>query len=155
MLKKRALFVVSAVLPACFSNVVALEPKAESVKIVHETDRPLHCDVQGKISGMSRSADEKEGHTGAESDFRNHAAELKANFALVEAERAGRVGTSDQKDYFLGGKALFCQTEEMEEASDKAQAAKREQKEKDEAAQQQKEADEKKAHAKDKKKSSK
>jgi len=151
MTNKHALLVVATLLPGCFSNVVALEPKAEKVKIVHETDRPLHCDVKGKITGSSRSADEKEGRTGAENDFRNHAAELKANFAFVDAERNGPVGTSSQKDYFLGGKALYCQTEEMEDADEKAAAAAREQKEKADAEREQKEADEKKA-AKDKKK---
>ena len=155
MLKKLASFVVlSALMPACFSNVVALEPKASKVTVVHETDKPLHCEVLGKIQGMSRSADEKEGHTGAENDFRNHAAELKANFAYVEAERAGLVGTSSQKDYFIGGKALMCQTEEMEEAQEKEDAAARDAKQKADDDQKQKEADEKQA-AKDKKKAKK
>lgn len=125
---KKALFVTSLVLSGCFANVVALEPKAESVKVVHDSDKPLHCDVLGKINGTSRSDDEKEARAGAENDFRNHAAELKANFALIEAERSGPVGTSSQHDVFIGGKALHCQTEEMEEAEEKA-AAEREQKE--------------------------
>jgi len=125
---KKALFVTSVVLSGCFANVVALEPKAESVKVVHDSDKPLHCDVLGKINGTSRSGDEKEARAGAENDFRNHAAELKANFALIEAERSGPVGTSSQHDVFIGGKALHCQTEEMEEAEEKA-AAEREQKE--------------------------
>jgi hypothetical protein len=155
MSKKLASFVVvSALLPGCFSNVVALEPKASKVTIVHETDKPLHCEVLGKISGMSRSADEKEGRTGAENDFRNHAAELKANFAYAEAERAGQVGSSSQKDYFIGGKALMCQTEAMEEAQDKQDAAARDAKDKADEEQKQKEADEKKAE-KDKKKAAK
>src|SRR4051812_24184613 len=47
MLNKPALFVVSIVLPGCLANVVALEPKAESVKVVHESDKPLRCDVLG------------------------------------------------------------------------------------------------------------
>ena len=149
MLKKRALFVVSIVLPGCLANVATLEPQAQPIKVVHETDKPLHCDVLGKISGTSRSTDEKEARTGAENDFRNHAAELKANFAFVEAERSNVVGTSSQHDVFIGGKALRCQTEAMEEAEEKAQAAAREQKEKDEAERQAKEAEEKKA-AKDK-----
>jgi hypothetical protein len=155
MLKKLASLIVlsalSALAPACFSNVVALEPNASKVKVVHETDKPLHCEVLGKINGMSRSADEKEGHTGAENDFRNHAAELKANYAYVEAERSGLVGTSSQKDYFVGGKALMCQTEEMEEAQDKQAAAARDAKDKADEEQKQKEAEEKQA-AKDKKK---
>jgi hypothetical protein len=137
--------VVVMLLAGCLPDVVALSPEASSVQIVHDADKPLHCDVLGKITGSSRSADAKEGQNGAENDFRNHAAELKGNFAFVEAERNGPVGTSSQKDYFLGGKALRCQTEEMQDAQDKADAAAREQKEKDQAAQEQKEADEKKA----------
>lgn len=150
MLKKPALFVVSLVLPGCLANVVALEPQAQGVKVVHESDKPLRCDVLGKITGQSRSDNEKEARQGAENDFRNHAAELKANFAFIEAERSGPVGTSSQHDAFIGGKALHCQTEEMEEAADKAAAATREQKEKEEAEREQKEAEEK-AQAKAKK----
>ncbi len=155
MLKKSSLLVVSLLLPGCLSNVVALEPKAKAVQIVHESDKPLRCDVKGKISGTSRSSDKKEAETGAQNDFRNHAAELKANYAFVEAQRSGPVGTSDQQDVFIGGKALLCQTEAMEEARDKADAAAREQKEKDDAEQKQKEDDEKKAQANDKKKAKK
>jgi hypothetical protein len=151
MLKKRALLVVSIALPGCFANVVALEPKAQAVKVVHESDKPLHCDVLGKITGQSRSDDEKEARQGAENDFRNHAAELNANFAFIEAERGGPVGTSSQHDVFIGGKALRCQTEEMEEAADKAAAAARDQKEKEETESEQKEAEAKKAQAADKK----
>jgi hypothetical protein len=149
MLKSRASFVVLVMLPGCFDNVVALEPKAESIKVVRETDKPLRCDVLGKISGTSRSTNEKEARTGAENDFRNQAAKFKANFALIEAERSGPVGTSSQHDVFIGGKALRCQTEEMEEADAKAAAAEREQKERDEAEQKAKD-DEAKAEAKKK-----
>lgn len=129
MLKNPSLVVV-AVLTGCLSNVVALSPEGKKVTLVHETDRPLRCSVLGKISGQSRSTDGKEAITGAENDFRNQAAELQANFALVETERNNRVGTSDQRDVFLGGKALRCVTDEMEEQSEKAEAearAKREQ----------------------------
>lgn len=149
---KRALFIVCALTPACLGNVVPLQPKAQKVQIVRETTKPLHCEVLGKISGTSRSSDVKEARTGAENDFRNQAADLKANFALIEAERGGQVGTGSLNDAYIGGKALHCQTEEMEEAQEKADAAAREQKEKEEAERQQKEADEK-AQAKDKKKS--
>jgi hypothetical protein len=152
MLKKRLLFVVSVLLPGCFSDVAVLEPRAEGIKVVRETDRPLHCDVLGKISGMSRSSDDKEGKTGAENALRNHAADLKGNFALIEAERAGQVGTSSQKDFFVGGKALFCKTEEMEDADEKAEAAARDQKEKAAEEQKAKEDEAKKQAAKDKKK---
>jgi hypothetical protein len=99
--------------------------------------------VLGKISGMSRSSDPKEGSTGAQNDFRNHAADLKANFALVEAERSGQVGTGTQRDYYLGGQALACQTEEMEEAQDKQEQAERDAKEQQEEDAKQKEAAEK------------
>ncbi len=161
MLMKSRLLVVSLLLPGCFANVVALEPKAESVKIVHETDKPLRCAVKGKISGTSRSTDKKEAETGAANDFRNHAAELKANFAFVEAQRSGPVGTSNQQDVFIGGKALLCETEAMEEAQDKADAKAREQKEQKEqkeqaeAEQKAKEDEAKAAEAKDKKKAKK
>lgn len=147
---KKALFGVLVLLPGCFANVVALEPKAEGVKVVHESDKPLRCEVLGKISGTSRSDDVKEARRGAENDFRNHAAELKANFAFIEAERGGPVGTSSQHDVFIGGKALRCQTEEMEEAEEKLAQSAREQKEKEAAEQEQKAAEEKQA-AKDKK----
>lgn len=148
----RALFILCALLPACLGNVVPLQPKAQKVQIVRETDKPVRCEVLGKISGMSRSSDVKEARTGAENDFRNQAADLKANFALIEAERGGQVGTGSLNDAYIGGKALLCQTEEMEEAQDKADAAAREQKEKEAAEREQKEAAEK-AQAKDKKKS--
>jgi hypothetical protein len=142
---KKALVVVSVVLPGCFANVAVLEPKAEGIKVVHESDKPLRCQVLGKISGTSRSDDEKAARQGAENDFRNHAAELKANFAFIEAERSGPVGTSSQHDVFIGGKALHCQTEEMEEAEEKKAASEREEKEKADAEREQKEADEKQA----------
>jgi hypothetical protein len=134
MRKKRALFVVCTLLPGCLSSVVTLEPKATSVTFVRESDRPLHCKFLGKINGTSRSSDEKEARRGAENDFRNHAAELNANFAVAEVERTGRVGTSTEQDAFVGGTAQLCQTEAMEDAQEKADAAAHEQKEKDEAA---------------------
>jgi hypothetical protein len=152
MLKKSTPLIVSLLLPGCFSNVVALEPKAQSVTLVHESDKPLRCEVKGKISGTSRSTNKAEAETGAANDFRNHAAELKANFAFVEAERSGPVGTSNQQDVFIGGKALLCETEAMEDAHDKADAAAQEQKEKADAEAEQKAADEKQAQAKAKKK---
>jgi hypothetical protein len=142
---KKALVVVSVVLPGCFANVAVLEPKAAGIKVVHESDKPLRCQVLGKISGTSRSDDEKEARQGAENDFRNHAAELKANFAFIEAERSGPVGTSSQHDVFIGGKALRCETEETEEAEEKQAKSEREQKEKADAEREQKEAEEKQA----------
>src|SRR4051812_30945449 len=127
MSMNRAPFVVLALfLSGCFSNTAALEPEAKSVTLVRESDRPLHCKVLGKITGTSRSSDEKLAKAGAENDFRNHAAELKANFAVVESENGGPVGTSAERDAFLGGKALLCQTEAMEDADEKAAATARE-----------------------------
>jgi hypothetical protein len=155
MPKLPALFVVSALLPACMSNVVVLEPEAQSVKLVRESERPLRCKVLGKISGTSQAADEPSARTGAENDLRNQTAGLKGNFALVENENSGPVGTSSQHEYFVGGKALLCQTEEMEDADEKAAATAKAQKEKEDADREQKEKDEKAEQAKDKKKAKK
>lgn len=151
MSKKRALFAAAVCLPGCFGTVVALAPEAKNVTIVHETDKPLHCEVLGKIHGRSRSSDEKEAKIGAENDFRNRAAELNGNFAYVEAQRGGQVGTGAEYDAFIGGKALRCRTEEMEEAEEKKAVAAREAKEKEEAELKEKEAEEKKAKAEEKK----
>lgn len=148
---KRALIVIPVLLTGCFGTVAKLQPAAKSVTVVRETDKPLHCEVLGKISGTSRSTDAKEARQGAENDFRNKAAELKGNFALIEAERGGQVGTGAEHDAYLGGRALFCQTEEMEEAQEKEEAAAREQREKEAAERAEKEAAEKKEKAKEKK----
>jgi len=147
MLIQRTSVVVCVALCGCFGNTVALEPEAKSVTFVRESDRPLRCKVLGKITGTSRSSDEKTARAGAENDFRNHAAELKANFAVAEAERGGHVGTSSERDFFIGGKALLCQTEAMEEADEKAAAAAQAKKEKDDADREQKEHDEKNEQA--------
>jgi hypothetical protein len=133
MLNKRALFVICALLPGCLSSVVTLEPKAKSVTLVRESDRPLHCKFLGKINGTSRNSDEKVAREGAENDLRNQAADLNANFAVAEVERTSRVGTSTEQDAFVGGTAQLCQTEAMEDAQDKADAKAQEQKEKDDA----------------------
>ena len=146
MLKLLAPVIFSAFLPACFGNSVALEPRAHGVTLVHESDRPLHCKALGRISGTSTSDEEKGARAGAENDFRNQAAELKGNFALVEAARGGPVGTSSERNYFIGGKALLCQTEAMEDAQEKAEAKAQRDKEDEEEQRQLKEASEKKEH---------
>ena len=151
MLKKRALCAVAVCLPACFGTVVPLSPQAKNVTIVRETDKPVRCEVLGKISGRSRSSDVEAAKTGARNDFRNQAAELKGNFALLEAERGGQVGTGAEYDAYVGGKALLCQTEEMEEQQEKEAAAAREAKEKEQAAQAQKDAAESEPAAEEKK----
>lgn len=151
MNENRALFCASLLLVGCLSNVVALKPEAKSVTIVHETDKPIRCKLLGKISGTSRDTDDKAAQTGAENDFRNQAADEGGNFALIEAERHGPVGTSSQKDYFVGGRALLCETEETEEAAAKAEAAEKEEKAKAEADAEAKAEAEKKAQDDEKK----
>src|SRR5262249_39164761 len=128
MKSARILCILSVLLPAC-GHMVALEPEAKSVELIHESDRPLHCKVLGKITGQARSSSEKEAREGAENDFRNHAAELKANYAMIDNENGGKMGTSSEINSFIGGKALKCQTEAMEEAEEKAKAKAKEEKE--------------------------
>jgi len=151
MLDKRVFFLVSAVLSGCFSNNVVLEPKAQSVTLVHDADRPLHCKFLAKINGTSRSSDEQSARTGAENDVRNQAAELNGNFAEVVAERTSQVGTSSQRDAFIEGKALLCQTEAMDEANEKAEAKAKEDKAKADAVREEKEAEDKLVQQQDKK----
>lgn len=153
MLNSRAFFIVSALLPACFSSSVSLTPEAAKVTLIRESDRPLHCKYLGRINGSSRDSNEKQARSEAENEFRNQAAKLKGNFALLEDERSGPVGTTSRREVFLGGKALSCQTEAMEEANEKAEAKASEQKEAEEAASQPEEpaADEKKTKGKKKK----
>jgi colicin import membrane protein len=133
-----------------FGNVAELDPEAKNVKVVRESTKPLHCKTVGNISGTSRADEEKAARAGAENDFRNQAAKVNANFALIEVERDRRLGTSSSREVFLGGKALQCTTLEMEEAEEaarlKAEEEKlaREQKEKEEA---ERKAEEEKAKA--------
>ena len=124
-MKSVPLLVFTLLIPGCFGGTVALSPEAKSVTLVRASDRPLHCKPLGKITGSSKSTDAKLAKAGAENDFRNQAAELQANYAFIEAERSGPVGTSSQHDAFIGGKALRCQTEAMEDAADKAAAEKK------------------------------
>jgi hypothetical protein len=148
MPKTVSLLGLSVVCVACiFDSVVKLEPEANKVEIVHETDRPLDCDFKGKINGSSRSDDSKKARKGAENDFRNHAAELKANFALIEVEREGHVGTTSKKEAFIGGKALYCRTLEMQQAEEaRREKAAQEKEERDikEAAEKERKAEEEK-----------
>ena len=85
---------------------------------VRETDKPVDCKFLGKITGKSHADDEKEARKGAENDLRNQAAKLKANYALVENQRGGPVGTTSQREVVINGKALFCQTLEMQQRED-------------------------------------
>jgi hypothetical protein len=135
----RALFLTGVLSGCVFGSVTELDPEAENVKVVRESTKPLHCKTLGNISGTSRAEQEKAARAGAENDFRNQAAKLQANFALIEAERARQVGTSHYREVFVGGKALQCTTLEMEEAEEQArlkaeqEKLEREQKEKEEA----------------------
>lgn len=148
-INRASLIVLSSLLAAC--GTTALSPEAKSVTVVRASDRPLHCKVLGPITGSSRGSDEKQAKAGAENDFRNQAAELKANFAVIETENGGPAGTTSDRKAFLGGKALHCQTEAMEEAEEKAAAAAQEKKEKEEADREREEQDDKEAEAEKKK----
>ena len=59
MSKSHALLLMPLFFCGCLPEVVALNPNAANVKVVHETDKPLRCEVLGKIQGMSRSSDQK------------------------------------------------------------------------------------------------
>lgn len=140
MPKNASLLGLIVLCQACiFDSVVKLDPAANKVEIVRDTTKPVDCDFKGKISGSSRSDDKKKARKGAENDFRNQAAELKANFALIEAEREGHVGTTTKREAFIGGKALYCRTLEMQQAEE----ARREQAIKDKEEREAKEAAEK------------
>lgn len=110
---------LAALLSACvFNSVAKLDSKAEGVTVVRETDKPTDCKYLGKIMGRSHADDEKKARQGAENDFRNQAAKLKANFALIENQRGGPVGTTSQREVVINGKALFCKTLEMQQAEE-------------------------------------
>lgn len=144
------ILLASASLCGClFGSVKELDPEAQNVKVVRESTKPLHCKSLGDISGRSSSDDEKAARTGAENDFRNQAARLNANFALIEAERSNRAGTSSVREVFIGGQALECKTAEMEEAEEAARVKELEEKEAREA-QEKEEAERKAAEEKDK-----
>jgi hypothetical protein len=128
MTKESTLFVVALALSGCvFNSVAKLESKAENVTIVHDTDKPVDCKPLGKITGTSHADDEKSARKGAENDFRNQAAALKGNFALVENTRGGPIGTTSQREVVINGRALHCNTLEMQQEDEK----KREQAQKD------------------------
>lgn len=167
----------AVLLPSClFNSVVKLKPEAEKVQLVPETEKPSECKFLGKITGSSHAEEEKDAKQGAENDFRNKAAALKANFAVVENVRGGRVGTTSQRDVVINGKAYACKTLEMQEkeeekrqqaiaeeeereekeriakeAKAEEEKAKREQEEKDRAEKEATEAQEKKDKKKSKK----
>ena len=90
MPKKVSLLGLFVVCQAClFRQRRQTRARGQRGRIVHDTTRPVDCDFKGKITGSSRSDDKKKARKGAENDFRNHAAELKANFALIEPSAKG------------------------------------------------------------------
>ncbi len=137
----KSLLWLSVLLPSCFfASVSKLSPEGKQVEVVRETTRPVNCEILEKINGTSRADDEKTAREGAENDFRNKAADLKANFALIEVERSQKVGTTSTREVFIGGKALFCRTLEMEAAEEKKrEQAQAEKEEKERKAQEEKE----------------
>jgi len=119
MTKAAPLSLLALMTAGCmFNSVTKLDPKAANVELVHETDKPVDCKFLGKITGKSHADDEKEARKGAENDLRNQASKLKANYALVENQRGGPVGTTSQREVVINGKALFCQTLEMQQKED-------------------------------------
>ena len=131
-----------------FNSVTKLDPKAANVELVRETDKPTDCKLLGKITGTSHADTEKEAKKGAENDLRNQTAKLKGNFALVESQRGGPVGTTSQREVVIQGRALFCKTLEMQqkeeekreqELKDKEEREIREQAEKERKAEEEKE----------------
>lgn len=131
-----------------FNSVAKLKPEAAKVQVVPETEKPSDCKFLGKIVGTSHADDEKTAKQGAENDLRNKAAALKANFAIVENTRGGRVGTTSQRDVVINGKAYDCKTLEMQQAEEEKHAqaiAEQEEREAKEKAEQEAKAEEAKA----------
>jgi hypothetical protein len=151
-MRRNSLFLALPLLvfPGCvFDSVTKLEPEAEHIELVNEVDRPSNCKVLGKITGSSRAGDEKKARKGAENEFRNQALELKANYAMIESDRGGHVGTTTQQEVVLNGKALYCTTLEMEAKEEEAkEKARVEKEEKERKAQEEKERKEQEAKEK-------
>gem|GEM_PF-2337708 len=124
---------VGLLAPAClFNSVAKLSDEGKPVQLVRETTAPVNCRVIEKITGSSKSDKEEEAFEGARNDFRNNAGRLKANYALVESERASNVGTTQTREVFIQGKALNCTTLAMEAEEEKRQEEARAKKEEDE-----------------------
>jgi hypothetical protein len=143
-------FALPLLISGCvFDSVTKLEPEAKNITLVNEVDRPTNCKVLGKIQGSSRSSDVKKARKGAENEFRNQALEMNANYAMIENDRGGHVGTTSQQEVVLSGKALKCKTLEMEVKEEEAkEKARLEKEEKDRLAQEEKERKEQEAKEK-------
>ena len=110
MARTIAVLGLSCALVGCVSEqLVEARPEAGKVTIVKDVDRPLRCKTLGDIHGRSRSEDEAKARVGAQNDLKNQAAAMKANYALVEIDRAGNVGKSTYKEVYMAGKALKCE----------------------------------------------
>src|SRR5450432_2866254 len=109
MRKTLVVLVSCALFSGCIAeSMVEVRPQASGVKLVREDDKPFRCKIVGDVHGTSRAADEAKAHRGAENDMKNQAASLKANYAMIEIDRAKNIGTTSYKEVFLGGKALVC-----------------------------------------------
>jgi hypothetical protein len=134
MTKALPLTLLALSLQGCLINsVTKLNPQASKVQLVPETEKPGECKILGKITGASHADEEKLAKQGAENDFRNKAAALKGNFAVVESVRGGRVGTTSQREVVINGKAYYCNTLEMQQAEEEKQQKAIEEKEAREA----------------------
>ncbi len=115
MARTIVLLALSCALAGCVTeSIVAAKPGASKVTMVTEVDKPFRCKTLADIHGTSRSSDEAKAKAGAQNDFKNRAAAVRANYALVEAENSGNVGTSTIREVFIRGKALRCQEPEKE-----------------------------------------
>jgi hypothetical protein len=115
MARTIALLALSCALGGCVTeSIVQARPEAAKVTVVNDTDKPFDCKVLADIHGTSESSDEAKAKTGAQNDFKNRAAAYRANYAWVEAENSGNVGTSTIRRVFIRGKALRCKEPEKE-----------------------------------------
>lgn len=104
-----AVFVLCGLVGCVTENLVEARPEASKVTVVKDVDKPLHCRNLGDVNGRSRSQDTAKARAGAQNDFKNRAAALKANYALIEDENGGHVGTSAYTEVLIRGKALLCE----------------------------------------------
>jgi hypothetical protein len=101
-----------ATLFGCVSeSIVEIKPAGAAIKLVRQDERPFHCKDLGEVRGTSRSSDRDKARKGAEADLKNRAADLKANYVVVEKENTGNVGSTSTSDAFMAGKALRCEEE--------------------------------------------
>jgi hypothetical protein len=115
MARTIALLALSCALGGCVTeSIVQARPAASKVTIVNEVDKPFRCKTLADIHGTSRSTDEAKAKVGAQNDFKNQAAKFRANYAMVEAENSGNIGSSTMKEVFIRGKALRCEEPEKD-----------------------------------------